>query len=219
MWIIFLDVLWACGSLANGQIRGLVNELAFWTRTFYVALKNAEDVEAGWACPVVSRGLTLGPGTTEQCSPCSTISKKMNCSPNVNCSHCSHNTNCSHCSLNVNCSHNMNCSQCTLFELFAQCELFGLFAVRTVRSIVRLTRYISNLRLHVYVNIHWKHCRLETWIGYWKHEKAFGNITCILETFIRVHFGLGWKISLISLFWPLIFAEIIFPKVINGIFC
>ena len=44
-------------------------------------------------------------------------------------------------------------------------------------------------------NIHWKHCRLETsfsfgnmdWIletkiGYWKHNKAFGNIICILET-------------------------------------
>ena len=29
---------------------------------------------------------------------------------------------------------------------------------------------------------------LETKIGYWKHEKAFGNIICILETY-----DLYWK--------------------------
>ena len=46
-------------------------------------------------------------------------------------------------------------------------------------------------------NKHWKHCRLETsfafgnmdWIletkiGYWKHKKAFGNLICILETYV-----------------------------------
>ena len=52
-------------------------------------------------------------------------------------------------------------------------------------------------------NMNWKHCRLETsfsfgnmdWIletkiGYWKHEKAFGNIRFILETNC-LHYAFG----------------------------
>ena len=43
-------------------------------------------------------------------------------------------------------------------------------------------------------NIHWKHCRLETYIGYWKHNLYIGNKGIRLETLsVYWYIILVWK--------------------------
>ena len=51
--------------------------------------------------------------------------------------------------------------------------------ITNLTPISNLTPFFGSMYIG---NIHWKYCRLETWIGYWKQKLDIGNIKRRLET-------------------------------------